>query len=49
VAAAGGAVMLATAVQTLREEGTSAAWRLFHWSNLYLGVLYLLMIIDDGF
>ncbi|HEX6988982.1 MAG TPA: UbiA family prenyltransferase, partial [Bacillota bacterium] len=48
VAAAGGALMLWTAVDTLREQGTRAAWRLFHWSNLYLGVLYLLMILDGG-
>jgi len=41
--------MLAAAFQNLRDEGTQAASRLFHASNLYLGVLYLLMILDGTF
>ena len=48
-AVAGGLAMLAAAVQNLRDEGTQAASRLFHASNLYLGVLYLLMILDGTF
>lgn len=48
-AVAGGALMLWAALQNLRDDGTQAASRLFHGSNIYLGVLYLLMIFDGGF
>src|SRR5690606_3438335 len=45
-AALGGGLILALAVQNLRDRSMEAASRLFHGSNAYLGVLYLLMILD---
>lgn len=49
VGAAGmGGVLLLLAFRNLRDHGLQEAARLFHTSNIYLGMLYLLLIIDCG-
>ena len=43
-----GAWLLVLAVRNLRDEGLATAARLFHTSNGYLALLYLLLILDSG-
>ncbi len=47
VAATGlGGLFVLRAVQLLRNASTARAWNLFKFSNIYLALLYLAMVVD---